>query len=299
MRPTQDSRCRGADATASRRAVRVRNGSARGNRQFAHSSPNPIRSALMVRPRLYTLAALAAGLLAAPISVRAAPLGNASGNPSDLCLAAIIAAERNHGIPHGLLPVMAKVESRRPTPSAGTLQPWPWTVDADGRGIFFASKTEAIAWTRQALNTGTVTFLDVGCMQVDLRAHPDAFATLEQAFDPSANVEYGAQFLQRLHDGAAAGNWFAAVGFYHSQTPALAAQYRAQVAAVGAGLPPPRMTTGHLSRVRLDLVGGGALRINGNRQPARIHHKFNSCQIAAILGSYLPRQVAGCTALRR
>jgi hypothetical protein len=113
----------------------------------------------MARTRLYMLAALAAGLLAAPISVRAAQRGNDNGNPSDLCLAAIGAAERHHYIRHGLLAVMAKVESGRPAPSAGALQPWPWTVDADGHGLFFASKAEAIAWSRQALDSGTATFL--------------------------------------------------------------------------------------------------------------------------------------------
>jgi hypothetical protein len=251
----------------------------------------------MVRGRLSILVMATVGLLAAPIAARAAQLANDHGDPSDLCLAAIIATEHHYDIPRGLLTVMAKVESGRPAPS-GALGPWPWTVDADGHGIFFASKAEAIAWSRQALAFRTVTFLDVGCMQVDLRAHPDAFTTLEQAFDPAANVEYGARFLQHLHDGVAAGNWFAAVGFYHSQTPAFAAQYRAQVAAVGAGLPPPRMTGGHLSTVRLDLVGGGTLRIADNRQPARRHHRLSSCQIASILASYLPRQVTGCTAPR-
>jgi hypothetical protein len=256
----------------------------------------------MIRARLCTFVMMTIGLLAAPIPARAAQPAaaqpaNDHGDPSDLCLAAVTAAERHHDIPPGLLGVMAKVESGRRAPS-GALRPWPWTVDADGRGAFFASKSEAIAWSRQALASGAVTFLDVGCMQVDLRAHPNAFATLEEAFDPAANVEYGARFLQQLHDNVAAGNWFTAVGFYHSQTPVFAAQYQAQVAAIGAGLPPPRMTVGHLSTVRLDLVGGGALRINQDRQPARRRHRLSSCQIASILASYLPRQVAGCTAPR-
>jgi hypothetical protein len=251
----------------------------------------------MVRARLCLLVMLTTGLLATPISTRAAQPDNDHGDPSDLCLAAIAAAEHQYDIPRGLLTVIAKVESGRPTPS-GTLRPWPWTVDANGRGAFFASKAEAIAWSRQALESGTVTFLDVGCMQVDLRAHPDAFATLEQAFDPTANVRYGTQFLRHLHDGIALGNWFTAVGFYHSQTPVFAAQYQAQVAAVGAGLPPPHMAAGHLSTVRIDLVGGGTLRIVDNRQPARRHHRLSSCQIASILASYLPRQVVGCPALR-
>lgn len=253
----------------------------------------------MVRARLLTLAVLAAGLLATPSAARAVQPSDDHGNPSGLCLAAIVDAERHRGIPPGLVAVMAKVESGRPAPPAGALQPWPWTVDADGHGVFFASKAEAMAWSRQALDSRSVTFLDVGCLQVDLRAHPDAFATLEQAFDPAANVDYGTRFLKQLHDGVAAGNWFTAIGFYHSKTPAFAAEYRAQVAAVAAGLPPPRMTVGHLSTARLDLVGGGTLRLNESRQPARFHHTLSSCQIAAILGSFLPRQVAGCEKLRR
>ena len=86
---------------------------------------------------------------------------------------------------------------------------------------------------------------------------------------------------------------------YHSQTPILAAMYRERVAAVGAGLPPPAMPSEHLATMRLDLAGGGVLRINVNRQPARVHRHLSACQIAAILGSYLPRQVAGCTASHR
>jgi hypothetical protein len=233
---------------------------------------------------------LAATLLAVLAPGRAAAEGGASGQ----CLAAIAAAERHQGTPPGLLAVMARVESGRPAPPAGALQPWPWTVDADGQGAFFATKEQAVGWSRDALAAGTVTFLDVGCMQVDLRMHPDAFADLEQAFDPVANAAYGARFLRQLHDGPAGGNWFTAVGMYHSRTPILAAVYRAAVTAVAAGLPPPRLAVGHLSSVRLDLVGGGTLHINANRQPARVHRTLSPCQISAILGRDLPRRVAGC-----
>jgi len=237
---------------------------------------------------------LVAGLIVAPKPGDAAPPGHGLDEPTNPCLAATIAAEQHSAVPPGLLAVIAKVESGRPAQPTGTLQPWPWTVDADGQGIFFPTKAEAVAWARQVIDAGTVTYLDVGCMQVNLKYHPNAFANLEQAFDPVANVEYAARFLRQLHDGAAAGNWFAAVGFYHSQTPAYAAEYRAQVAAIGAGLPPPRITGGHLSMVRLDLVGGGTLRLNERRQPGRLRRQLSSCQVAAILGSYLPRRVAGC-----
>ena len=208
------------------------------------------------------------------------------------CFAAIDIAQRRYGTPPGLLAVMAKVESGRPAPDRA-LQPWPWAVDADGREILFPTKQAAIAWTRNALATNAATYVDVGCLQVDLRMHPHAFHTLDDAFDPDANADYGAHFLSVLHDGPARGNWFTAIGLYHSSTPELAASYRAQVAAVAAGLPmPPAPTSSHV--VRLPLVGGGVLRINFTRQPARLHRRLTPCQINRILGSDLVRPIAGC-----
>jgi len=241
-----------------------------------------------------SFAALLAVLAVLAGAGRPALAAAARSDPSAACLDAIAAAERHRQTPPGLLATIARVESGRPTPPSGALQPWPWTVDADGQGFYFATKDEAVAWTRRALDSGSVTFLDVGCMQIDLRMHPAAFASLEQAFDPVANAEYGARFLRDLHDGPAGGNWFTAVGFYHSRTEILAAAYRDQVIAVAAGRPFRPMPAGHLSMTRLDLVGGAVLRINANRQPARVHRQLTPCQIAKILGPTLPRKVEGC-----
>ena len=36
-------------------------------------------------------------------------------------------------------------------------------------------------------------------MQINLFHHPDAFASLDAAFDPMDNIAYGADFLRRLH----------------------------------------------------------------------------------------------------
>lgn len=235
--------------------------------------------------------ALAATIVLTALLLRPMPSRAAAPDPSALCLSAVAAAEQNQHTPPGLLAVIAKVESGRPTPPDNLLQPWPWTVDADGQGLFFATKAQAVAWTRHALAGGSVTYLDVGCMQIDLRMHPHAFRSLDEAFDPTANAEYGARYLHELHDGDAAGNWYAAIGLYHSHTPQLAEAYRAQVAAVAAGRPMPPMPSHTL---RLALVGGGILRINVFRQPARVHRVLSACQVAAILGSYLPRRVAGC-----
>ncbi len=54
-------------------------------------------------------------------------------------------------------------------------------------------------------------------MQINLKHHPDAFASLEDAFDPATNVAYGADFLKALHDQA--NGWLAAARRYHSATP--------------------------------------------------------------------------------
>ena len=51
-------------------------------------------------------------------------------------------------------------------------------------------------------------------MQVNQRWHPDAFATLDQGFDPAANVDYAARFLLDLHQRT--GDWMTAAGSYHS-----------------------------------------------------------------------------------
>jgi len=146
-----------------------------------------------------------------------------------LCGSAITAAEDAARLPQNLLEAIAEVESGRPEPSSGRLQPWPWTINADGVGAFFASKAEAIAAVR-TLQARGVRSIDVGCMQVNLMFHPAAFASLEDAFDPRANASYAARFLTALHAGSR--DWSGAIGAYHSQTQALGDDYRRRVLAL-------------------------------------------------------------------
>jgi hypothetical protein len=144
------------------------------------------------------------------------------------CRAEAAAAERAQGVPEGLLAAIGIVESGRRDPLTGHVAPWPWSVNEAGIDHVFASRDEAVAYVarRQALG---VRSLDVGCFQVNLLHHPNAFATLEEAFDPAANARYAARFLSEL--AARSGSWTAAVGFYHSATPELAEPYRAAVLA--------------------------------------------------------------------
>jgi hypothetical protein len=140
------------------------------------------------------------------------------------CIAAILDAERDFAIGGNLLLAMGFTEAGRDV--AGLATVWPWTVNADGVGRFFASRDEAVAHVRDLQGRG-VRSIDVGCLQVNLRWHPDAFADLDAAFDPVANARYAARYLAGL--GRAQGGAEAAVGRYHSARAELADAYRARV----------------------------------------------------------------------
>lgn len=151
-----------------------------------------------------------------------------------ICRPALVAAERRYGIPAGLLQAIGMVESGRRDPLTEKREPWPWTINADGEPHIFDSKQQAVDWVRQAQRRG-VQSIDVGCAQVNLLYHPNAFASLEQAFDPAANADYAARFLHELWETSAGKNWMTAAGHYHSQTPELADAYREQVKTAMAG----------------------------------------------------------------
>ncbi|MGG5886419.1 transglycosylase SLT domain-containing protein [Falsiroseomonas sp. HC035] len=161
--------------------------------------------------------------------ILAAPAARAE--PGLLCRAAIQAAERAAGLPPQLLMAIGRVESGRPDPQTGAFHPWPWTINAEGRGQFFPTKAAAIAGV-QALQAGGMRSIDIGCMQVNLRHHPEAFANLNAAFDPLTNATYAARFLTELN--ATRNDWTRAAAAYHSQTPERAEPYRARVLAAWA-----------------------------------------------------------------
>jgi hypothetical protein len=145
-----------------------------------------------------------------------------------LCRSAVAAAESGRRVPDGFLAAIARVESGRADPSSGTVSAWPWTVNAEGMGAYYGTKEEAVAAVR-ALQARGVRSIDVGCLQVNLMHHPEAFASLEQAFDPLANAAYAADFLVSLFTQT--GSWPLAAAAYHSQTPTLGAAYQKRVLA--------------------------------------------------------------------
>lgn len=177
--------------------------------------------------------------LASMAGARAQSPGPSLGpSPSTLCRTAIASAEREYGLPTGLLAAIGRVESGRRDQETGERGPWPWTMNAEGRGKFFRTKAEAVAEVRQLRGDG-MRLIDVGCMQINLHHHPNAFASLEEAFDPLANARYAARFLKDLN--ATRGDWMRSAANYHSNTPDRAAAY---LAAVEAQLPEARREAG-------------------------------------------------------
>jgi hypothetical protein len=143
-------------------------------------------------------------------------------------------AERVAGIPDGLLLAVGKRESGRFDTQTGEVLPWPWSVNSEGEGRFFMSREEAAAYVTAAERGGSRS-IDVGCFQVNLKYHPMAFASLDDAFDPAANAAYAARFLRQLYDRE--GSWETAVAYYHSASPLLGVPYREAVFATWRGLP--------------------------------------------------------------
>lgn len=200
-------------------------------------------------------------LLLLPLAARAQATG-----PGQLCRAAIAQAERERGLPPRLLAAIGRVESGRRDPATGHTDPWPWAINAEGRGSFFPDKAAAIAAVR-ALQAQGIRSIDIGCMQINLRHHPAAFASLEEAFEPLANTRYAARFLADLQ--ATRGDWMQAAANYHSQTPGFAEPYRARVAAAwlaeqGQPMPPPTTSLASLPPAG----GGGAMLGNGAERVA-------------------------------
>jgi hypothetical protein len=151
--------------------------------------------------------------------------------PAKLCRDAAAMAASEVGVPESVLVAITLVETGRN--QGGALQPWPWTVNADGEGHWFSDRESAIRFAEGLLRDGKTSF-DIGCFQINYRWHGDSFASVAAMFDPLANARHAARFLAELardRDG-----WSSAAGAYHSRTPDFAARYRIRFDAILADL---------------------------------------------------------------
>ena len=150
----------------------------------------------------------------------------ASADPPRLCRNAATYWQAQYKLPRFLLEAISLTETGRTDPESGLKQQWPWTVYAEARGRYLADKAAAIAEVAGLKRRG-VRNIDVGCMQVNLMHHPKAFASLDEALDPFANVGYAARLLRTLHDKHR--SWSVAISHYHSSTKSYNRPYRQKV----------------------------------------------------------------------
>ena len=139
-----------------------------------------------------------------------------------LCTRHLSRYEREYGIPTHLLSAIASTESGRYHSGLKISVPWPWTINAEGKGYYFDTKEQAVSAARKFLARG-IQSIDVGCMQVNLYHHPHAFSSLDKAFEPENNIAYAASFLRELYQSD--GTWKQAAADYHSKTPQLGNEY--------------------------------------------------------------------------
>lgn len=131
-----------------------------------------------------------------------------------LCAVAADKAGAEFGVGYDLLQTIAVVESGRFDKLHNQFVSWPWTVNANGKGYYYTSKEEAVAAVKNFQRQG-ITSIDVGCMQINLKYHGEAFDSVEDALNPETNVRYSAKFLRNLYNRNGY-DWKKAAKRYHS-----------------------------------------------------------------------------------
>ena len=161
-----------------------------------------------------------------------APIAHGSTDET-MCDRAAAAAAHGSDVPVDILRALTRTETGRAR--NGKLTPWPWTVNMEGVGHWFATREEALEFVQRHFKRGARSF-DVGCFQINYRWHGEAFATIAAMFDPLQNAQYAASFLTELRGQKR--NWRQAVGRYHSKTPKYAKKYTARFDRIHAALAP-------------------------------------------------------------
>jgi hypothetical protein len=183
------------------------------------------------------------------------------GDPAALCRDAAVQAAADTGAPLAILSAILLAESGRSGPG-GALEPWPWTLHAEGQGMWFDTEGEARARLARLVADG-VTNIDIGCFQINLHWHGATQPTPEALLDPVTNARHAARFLMELQ--TAARDWRVAAGQYHSRDPDRAETYVRRLEALHEGATPQPSTPP--PGVPVPASAGGLLIDLGRRLP--------------------------------
>jgi len=122
----------------------------------------------------------------------------------------------------------------------------PWVLNIEGQPFKFDSKEKALEKAGEAWAAGKS--FDLGLMQVNSQWLRRFGISPEAALDPLANIYFGGWLLKQ--EIARHGDIRAAIGAYHSPTPARASRYADQVMAALERGPQPAKSSARLSEAK-------------------------------------------------
>ena len=156
-------------------------------------------------PRHMTRHLLIAALAVFTFSFRAAA---AEATVADrACEQEMAAASAKYTVPLGVLYAIGLTESGRKQSLQRN------AMNIEGQPYFAVSLSDGLRHFDEAQASGKI-LIDIGCMQINHHFHGSAFSSVEQMFDPHANVDYAARFLKVLRQRE--GSWTMAVARYHA-----------------------------------------------------------------------------------
>ena len=141
-------------------------------------------------------------------------LNNTNAQRLDDCYTIASKVEKEFKIPNKLLSSISFTETG--ITKNGIYQPWPWSLNVNGKSIFFDSKKEMTNYLDKAIYANEQN-IDIGCMQLNYRYHGRMFKNLKDMIDPEENIYYAGRFLKKLF--LKYKSWNLAISRYHSSNP--------------------------------------------------------------------------------
>lgn len=189
------------------------------------STENGSPFALKTKWRAFALALLAAS--------------SASVNAVNLDQSVWDRAGRAHGLDPHLLYSVAIVESRHESPVRdGSLHPWPYSLNIEGRGVYFENLTDAVSELKAISQASPKANVDVGPLQISLTWHGHRVENPASLLDLTTAAHVGAEILSEAI-ASAEGDLELGVGRYHHwRDESRARMYGARVLAVYESIKP-------------------------------------------------------------
>jgi len=97
----------------------------------------------------------------------------------------------------------------------GRIQPWPWTLNIDGKGYYFSNYHKALLAAIKAHRNGAEK-LGIGFGQIEWKYHKDRFdKNIAAALHPRRNIKVVCEILVEAWSSKRVKTWEDAIAYYH------------------------------------------------------------------------------------